>query len=234
MLLDPRRQPRVIAPPDRAARRFCAAVVLWAVTAWAAVAALNFIVNPYAQYPTQLVPPRVRTSRAQKLQLLNQMQPAPEGLILGSSRVMKLEPDYLQALTGYEFFNAGVNYGKPEDALAWVRYYQQHVGRAPRMIILGLDVAAFADDPPVDARLLSLPALAEQVPEAVRWRDRGRRWQELLSWQQSRASLQSLLLLATGSQPGAEDESFRADGLLIYHLREQQTAGRSLRFCRGA
>lgn len=221
MLLDPRRRRPIAVAPDVAARQFCVAVVLWACAAWTIVAALNFIVNPYAQYPTRLFPPRVQTSRAEKLHLLQQ-QPLPEGLVLGSSRVMKLEPDYLQAASGCSFFNAGVDYAKPEDYLAWLRYYQQLAGHAPRIVVLGLDVPAFAATQPVDARLLGLPPLARQVPEALRLRDRWRRWQELLSWQQSCASLQSLYRFVTEPAADSPSESFRRDGLLVYHRREQQ------------
>ncbi len=222
MLLDPRRPRSVEVLPERAARRFCWTVVAGSGIAWLIVAALNFIVNPYGQYPPRFFPAQVQASRAKKLQLLQQTEPEPEGLILGSSRVMKLEPDYLEQQTGYRFFNAGVNYGTPEDWLALVRYYPQAVGHAPRIILLGLDVSAFSERLPVDARLLTLPPLAGQIPEAIRLRDRGRRWQQLLSWQQTRASLQSLYHWGMQKALPEPVESYRPDGLLIYHLREQQ------------
>ena len=112
------------------ARRFCHAVVALAASAWSAVALLNWTVNPYAQYAPHFIPPLVQTSCAEKVALLQHRDPRPTGLILGSSRVMKLEPTYLQQKTGLRFFNAGVNHGKIEDVLAFVRFYEQQYGHA--------------------------------------------------------------------------------------------------------
>jgi hypothetical protein len=143
-------------------------------------------------------------------------------LVLGSSRVLKLEPDYLTRHTGVPFFNAGVNHGKAEDYLALLRYYRQALKRSPQVVVLGLDVCGFAETSPVDARLLSQPELAQLVPEAVAFRDRYRRWQELLSWQQTKSSIESLFRGARWSPEAAPLESIRADGLIVYHQREQQ------------
>ena len=199
-------------------------IVLLSITAWASVACLNFIVNPYAQYPVRYFEPLVQTSRAQKVLLLGQMAAPPDGLILGSSRVLKLEPDYLQEQTTLAFFNAGMNYAKPEDHLAVLRHYHEETGRLPRMVILGLDITAFSDANPVDARLLCQPELARQIPDAINFRDRYRRWQELLSWQQTKMSIQSLRRQFSGDTDEPAVESYRPDGLLVYHQRESQIA----------
>ncbi len=204
------------------ARRFSGLVLGMAATAFAGLAGLNFIVDPYAQYPPEVMPPLVQTSRATKVRLLQEAESPPAGLVLGSSRVLKLEPDYLQQKFGHEFFNAGVNYGKPEDFLALLRFYYQRFQRYPCTIVLGLDVNAFSDVTPVDARLLASPDLASQIPEAIPWRDRFQRWHELLSWQQTKCSLQSVAKHWSQSVPPPPSESFRADGLLVYHERERQ------------
>jgi hypothetical protein len=87
-----------------------------------------------------------------------------------------------------------------------------------------LDVSAFSDANAIDARLLCQPDLARQIPDVINFRDRYRRWQELLSWQQSKMSIQSVRrhLAGTVDQPAAE--SYRPDGVLVYHEREQQMA----------
>ena len=188
------------------------------------IAVVNFVVNPYAQYATCFFTPMVQTSRAQKVAMVAARDPLPAGLILGSSRVLKLEPDYLQAQTGYPFFNAGVYYGKPEDYLAFLRYYQDRFERAPRMIVLGVDVYAFSDVLPPDARLLNNVSLASRVPEAITVADRFHRWQELLSWQQTKLSVKSLLMHVRSTELPAPAESFRPDGLLVYHERESDIA----------
>lgn len=202
-------------------RLFCQVFLGVTLGLFVAIAATNFVVNPYAQYAPKVLQPLVQTSRAQKVELLDVCH-EPEGLILGSSRVLKFEPDYLQKQTGLTFFNAGVNYGKPEDFLALFRYWRDTRKNAPKMLIVGVDVIAFTDGLPPDARLLGNSSLACRVPEAISVSDRMQRWRELLSWQQSRMSLSSLKLhLSAGSLP-VPVESFRNDGLIVYHQRESE------------
>lgn len=203
-------------------RRFCQVFLAIACLLFGCIAATNFVVNPYAQYAPSSFKPMVQTSRAQKVELLASSDPIPEGLILGSSRVLKLEPDYLEERTGYRFFNAGMNYGKTEDFLAFLRYYHDTFGQTPKMVVVGLDVNAFTDGSPPDARLLSNTALACRVPEAINLSDRMHRWRELLSWQQTKTSLKSLKMHVRSESTPEPVESFRNDGLIVYHQRERE------------
>ena len=205
-----------------ASRRFCVQCLAMCALGFAAIATLNFVVNPYAQYPTRLFRPLVQTSRSQKVEILKRLSPPPEGLVLGSSRVLKLEPDYLESKTGIRFCNVGVNYGKVEDYLAMLRLYEETYGRSPRMVVIGLDIHGFSDSIPTDARLLSNPLLSAQVPDVIPFADRFHRWEELLSWQQTKMSLKSLR--SRGADDAAPIKSFRDDGLIVYHQREQQIA----------
>lgn len=214
-----------LSPEQRMARTFCRVVLLLTTTAWLTVATLNFAVNPFAQYPTRMMDPLVQTSRTEKVALLGRYSQPPHGLILGSSRVLKFEPDYLHRQAGITCFNAGMNYARAEDMLAFLRHYRTRYGHLPRRILIGLDVASFSDAARVDARLLSERTLGPLVPEAYSLVDRTRPWQELLSWQQTKHSLLSLKRLAERSKhemPDAPVESFRPDGLLVYHQRERE------------
>jgi|GEM_PF-2005355 len=205
-------------------RQFCLVTGGICALAFGAIAALNYVVNPYAQYRTQVLPPLVQPSRAEKLSLLTNMSPEPSGLILGSSRVLKLEPNYLEDKTGLRFFNAGVNYGKPEDYLAFLRLYRQHFERAPEMLVVGVDVVAFSDGSPMDARLLGNSKLCGTVPDIIPFEDRFHRWKELLSWQQLKMSAKSMKRELKGEAEESPQESFRDDGLIVYHQRESELA----------
>lgn len=205
-------------------RAFVATVLGLASIAFLAVAALNFCVNPYAQYPTNIVEPLVQTSRAQKIALLSQHAAAPDGLLVGSSRILKYEPEYLQTRLGHTFFNAGVNYGKPEDHLAFVRFYENKFGCLPKTLIVGLDVHGFNDNLPTDARLLNNRELVCRIPDAVPFTDRFQSVKELLSWQQTMSSIRSLKRTSDESTDDTPSESFQDDGLIVYHDREQQIA----------
>jgi hypothetical protein len=205
-------------------RRFCWQFVVCFVIAIALVASLNFIVNPMAEYPTQFFRPAVQTPRIEKLNLLRSADPIPDGLVLGSSRVMKLEPDYLSRQTQLCFFNAGVNYALPEDHLAIYRWYKQQFGRAPRMVVLGIDVYSFSEQIKADPRLINHPELVSMIPEAVTLSDRCKRWEDLLSWQQTRESVRSLLIQLRQRKFPEPDDVYRDDGLLVYRKREREIA----------
>ncbi|MEZ6117521.1 MAG: SGNH/GDSL hydrolase family protein [Pirellulaceae bacterium] len=204
------------------AKRFCTLFFSITAAAFVGIAMLNFLVDPYAQYSPEMLRPLVQTSRAEKVALFRKLPAPPEGLILGSSRVLKFEPDYLHEKTGLRFFNAGVNYAKSEDHLALVRYFENEHHVRPRMIVLGLDLSSFSDGNPIDARLLSDPCLSPQLKDVVPLEQRVHRWKELLSWQQTKNSIKSIKLAVTQSYPQQDAESFRPDGLLVYHEREAQ------------
>lgn len=202
-------------------RRFLIAFSVTLLTLIAGVAVLNWIVDPFAQYGSGRFASVVRTSRGEKLRLLEAFGP-PDGLILGSSRVMKLEPQYLAHKTGLKFFNAGVYYGRPEDYLALLRSYHAVFHRWPKSVMVGIDIDAFVEHPGPDARLIRNELLRSQVQELLTLDDRTRRYRELLSWQQTTASVRSLARGEAMRREAAEEESFEFDGKIVYHRREAE------------
>lgn len=188
------------------------------------VAALNLVVNPSAQFPTHFFSPVIQTSRAEKMDLLDALPAAPEGLILGSSRVMKVEPEYLEHRTGLRFFNAGVNYARPEDHLAILRYALHRFDQPPRMVILGIDPSSFADSDAPDPRLIVEPRLSRQIPEQITLATRVEIWKDLLSWGETKRSLKSLKVHVLDGGVPAPVEHYEADGRIVYDQREQQIA----------
>ena len=205
-------------------KSFVITVLGMAGSAFVVVAALNLYVNPYAQYPTNFIEPLVQTSRAQKTELLATQESPPAGLLLGSSRVLKYEPAYLKERLGQSFFNAGVNYGKSEDYLAFLRFYENQFGCLPQTVIIGLDVHGFNDHLSTDSRLLNNRQLICSIPEAIPFSDRFQSLKELLSWQQTMSSLRSLRRASDEGGVEPPHESFRSDGMIVYHERERQIA----------
>ncbi len=201
--------------------RFVRMCVAMSTLGLAIVAIVNLVVNPFAQYPTRFCRPLVQTSRSEKVERLSNYSTAPDGLIMGSSRVLKYEPAYLRSRTGQTFYNAGVNYGKPEDYLAMLRYYQRRFGRMPKTVLIGLDVHGFNHQLKTDARLLSHKQLVSCIADTVPWRDRFQSSQELLSWQQFMASLRSIRC-QLGAKANEPEVVFSNDGLADYVLRQRQ------------
>lgn len=71
---------------------------------------INNIVNLYRDYGTTFFRPLVQTARKDKVGLLSQFENKPEAVVIGSSRVMRMEPDYLDSIFVYDFFNLGVKF----------------------------------------------------------------------------------------------------------------------------
>jgi hypothetical protein len=186
----------------------------------ATVALVNAVVDPYGQYRTGWFKPIVQDSRAEKLALFNQLEKAPDGLILGSSRVLKFEPAYLKQVTGKTFFNAGVNHARPADFLAWIRCYETRWGVYPKCVVLGVDTAFFDSHPPIDGRVSAEPNLAKHVPEHISLADRWSHWTQLLGFQQCKSSLQSIVRTLRHREPTEPVEYFDSDGRIVYRERE--------------
>ncbi|TWT66911.1 hypothetical protein Pla123a_43390 [Posidoniimonas polymericola] len=204
-------------------RRFLIAFTATVTAAFLAVSALNWGIDPYDQYGPHGLPPLTLTSRGAKSTAIAQAAGAARGLVLGSSRVLKVSPEQLESLTGARFYNAGVYYGRPEDFLALVRRYGSVNGRPPSELVIGLDVDAFADRVGPDPELLRVPELRSEVPECVTLSDRWQPVRELLSWRQTTGSLR--LLYATARHRAPENEEFFApDGSIVYAERDQRLA----------
>ncbi len=202
-----------------APKQFCKLFGLILVTGLAAIATLNFIVDPYAQYATGILPPVVQTTRIEKVAALSAMPDAPCGLILGSSRVLKIEPEYLKRQTGFDFYNAGVNYARPEDILAIVRFIESSKKNLPKICIMGLDVAAFNETIPPDERLIANRQLRPFASEVMSIENRLRTLTDLITFKQTKSSISSIAANLSGSE-NIPHESFQTDGLIVYHHRE--------------
>jgi len=104
---------------------------------------INVLGNGTGLFPSSFFP--ATTERAWKTRRLDESvrdcRP-PKVIILGSSRVMQLQPKYVQAVTGRTTFNYGVSGATPTDWLAQLRYLLK-IGCTPESIILGIDENAF-------------------------------------------------------------------------------------------
>src|SRR5262249_16992690 len=106
--------------------------------------------------------------RAQKMFLFKEyMQKQPVGgLLLGSSRSMKLDPKEWQAALGVPFFNFGVEYARAEDYLA-IYHWVRRQGVTPRYVVIGLDVDALDNNDLPDERLQTNEELKHSLDEVL-------------------------------------------------------------------
>jgi hypothetical protein len=69
---------------------------------------------------------------------------APQVLVMGSSRMMQVQPAYVEALTGKTTFNYGVSAATPVDFITQLRYVLR-IGAKPEVVIVGVDEASCAN-----------------------------------------------------------------------------------------
>jgi len=203
-------------------KRFCGCVLTVVVSCLIGVAAFNWIINPYGQYCSDLLQPIVQDSRSEKVDLFERLASPPQGLILGSSRAMKFEPEYLQSRTGKTFFNFAVNHGRPEDFLAIVRYYRQGTKGFPKILIVGVDVASLTDAVPNDARLSAEPRLYSLAKDTSSWNDAFDQFSQLFSYQQLTSSIASIRNLILSKKSSVTEQFFSDDGVIQYVNRQSQ------------
>ncbi len=206
----------------RAWQSFVRPFLLIVVVALLGIASLNYCVNPEGLYDTQLVPQILWGVRPQKLVMLKSLEPKPEALIFGSSRVMNLWPAQVQAATGLRTFNAGVDSGKAEDYYILLRYAVEQAHIQPRLLIIGCDVEAFHDHEPVHYFLQQPSFLSSFL-----WRSQSQDWRwrnftELLSHQQTELAVESLYKSARGNNHAFSH--LEEDGHVRFDTWEHQRA----------
>jgi hypothetical protein len=210
-------------------QRFSVCVGGFVVCGLACIALFNWTINPFGQYSSHCLAPIVQESRRQKVDLFENLEAEPEGLILGSSRALKFEPHYLLQRTSKTFFNFAVNHGRPEDYLAIVRYYRHRFGHYPKTLLIGVDVAALNDVVPDDARLTAEPRLYAFAKETSWWNDEFDRFSQLFSYRQFTSSIDSLRRCILPSVR-ERDEAYDSDGVIQYVKRQSQMESNSYDF----
>ncbi len=199
-------------------RRFLALLV----GAVACIAALNFLVNPESIYPTNLLPAVTWNTRPAKAEMMDRAQPRPQALILGSSRIMKLDPALVERLTGLPAFNAGVNVAMTEDYYVLLRYAVEHAHLPLKLVVIGVDVDAFHDREPINDYLLQPNPLGSYLLKGEARYAAWKRFTTLFNGYQTKLSFISLWdSLVRKRKP---NYSFEADGYLHFNALEAERA----------
>jgi hypothetical protein len=151
--------------PGAEARSFVRLFVLLTVGCLLAQAAFNLLVNPWGLYPTQVLQARLVDERYKKCALLQQAKPRPEQLILGTSRMMRFEPEHLRARTGLSTFNAAIPGAVPVDFLVLYRYAAEAVQAPIKSVVLGVDALVFFEGAANYQAIENNPQLRRFLPE---------------------------------------------------------------------
>ena len=210
--------------PPEVWTRFVLLFLLLLVLQLGAVTGMNYLVNPRGMYATTLLRPVVANVRAEKAYLLMHMQPKPQALILGSSRVMKIAPATVERLTGLRTFNAGNLTAYTEDHYVTLRYAMEQAGAKPRLLLLGLELEALHDHEPMNEFLLEVNPVSAFLQKGENRQGHWKRLVKLLSWNESELSLRSLRHRAAGSQEAEPALRIEPDGRLVYVQLEKDLA----------
>ena len=182
------------------------------------------LVDPDSEYGTGKFPPPLANARETKQRMFKAFAATHkvEGLILGSSRSMQLEPDLAKQLTGYTFFNFSVQNAMVEDYLAAYRWVLAQ-GADPKLLVVGVDVEALDPADKIDQRLLhnetlmtalqgTSPARFQRIASTI-----GRSIDEL--------NIENASAIAKGVElkvrPARQTDVVEADGHTEYPLDEQ-------------
>lgn len=174
-------------------------------------AGMNLLVNPFGSYGTHLFEPITLSTRRPKLVLHAQRRPAPEIVLLGSSRSFAFEPAYVEARTSRPTFNAAVHAASTRDYLNLARCLARR-DTFPSLLIVGLGVEQMIveSSQPVERPdpLAKCASVDEESIVATLRNYRG-----LLTMEEAWASLRVLALDLRGRP--APRFTFAADGMVI-------------------
>ena len=204
--------------------RFLRAFVLGVVCAAGIFLAMAALVNPRGVFPWQAFPQPLPNYRARKLAVLAATAGDFGGLVLGSSRSMKLDPVVLQARTGLRYFNLAMLGADPEDYPAVWRYYlQKH--RAPQALVIGIDLNGFSEaEASANFRrnpelIAALEGRARRPVEQLRDLLREAKGELTVDYAKD---IGASIHQAFSPQP--ENFQFRSDGVLVYNRFDQAIA----------
>ncbi|WP_102127680.1 hypothetical protein [Deinococcus planocerae] len=209
---------------------FLRVVLGWILVFTLALGAVLWYVDPRGQFGGGRFPTVTLDARRQKMDLFRtfEAQAPVEGLILGSSRTMKLDPAVFSERTGLRFFNFTVDAAKAEDYLSIYRWARAQ-GAPIRRVMLGLDVEALHDDNMYFTNFRHNPELRRMLSQGqggaalVGVSASVSRFKDMFTVDYLRDTLR-VVASAARSEERVPFMQFTANGYLHYPGREQQRA----------
>jgi hypothetical protein len=179
-------------------RRFVIALLVAAFALVGSAATLNVLVDPYGELGTGLIPSGAPRDAGIKANLVSHLSQPPQLVVLGSSRALKIEPQYMRSLTGLRTFNAAIRDATPVDSYAFMRLIHDHFPQSHPHYLWLLDVEAFRSNG-FSPGLRHTPSLLRYVKKisnpGVPWSDALPR---MLTWQETEDSARLLHAWYTG------------------------------------
>jgi hypothetical protein len=199
---------------SRGQRRFVAGVLTGAVALLGCVGAFSALVDPYGFVGSAVFPTAILSDRATKACLAERLPIAPQLVVYGSSRAMKVDPAFVSRLTGLRSFNAAVSSASPADVWAFANFLHDRFPGERKHVIWLLDVESFRARP-LDPGLLETPALARYFSASAQVGARLDSLWQLFSWK----AAQDAFRVATSRKASAATRvpcTYRTNGVTEY------------------
>jgi hypothetical protein len=164
-----------------------AGVLTGALLLLGCVGAFNAVIDPYGFVGSAVFPTAILSDRATKACLAERLHVAPQLVIYGSSRAMKVDPAYVSRLTGLTSFNAAVSSATPADEWAFANFLHDRFPAGGERVLWLLDVESFRARP-LDPGLLETPALGRYFSASARAGAKLDSAWSLLSWRAAQDS----------------------------------------------
>jgi hypothetical protein len=229
--------PEMPASAGKRVRGYVLFIMLAALLLMTSAAVVNALVDPYGILGTGIFPTATTSDRSVKANIIQKLKQAPQLIVLGSSRSMRYDPEYLQQKTGLRTFNAGVNIiGGAADVWAMTNFIHDRFPQAHPKYLWLVDVETFTTT--VKASLTAEPRLAQYLDKTTGTAGRAGSalttltddLKSLLSWATTRDSLRILMHRSTATtKEQAFAKQFRANGGIAAKVmspaeRQHQTA----------
>jgi hypothetical protein len=188
---------------------------------------LNYFVDPYGIYKSGLFPTSEINYYQNKIQSYKAFDPPPQCLILGSSRVLAMDPQIVERETGRRSFNFAVPGAKAETFYAILRFAIDYNNPPIDTIIVGVDPESFHPTLPIQPESLFIDGISKYYiydPQAKKtWWDK---FTLLLTLEQTSESISSIQRVVK-NMAGKPKMEFRPDGMQIWiQLNKQIEEGK--------
>ena len=205
---------------DRASRRFTRTFLAALLAGLAFAAGLAWYTDPLRTFGTGHAGSFLTVEFDIKPKALLELDPSPQALVLGTSRVMKLKPECITELTGYSAFNFGLTSSRAEDWSAAYRFVRAHSKAPLRELVIGADIDGFDNHAPTEPRLLSSVYLRPYLDDSwnMSW---GVVARALFGWQAFKYGMLLMWYQVHPSSRPAPKMSFDPRGFVLYDYWER-------------
>jgi len=184
------------------------------------IALFNIIVDPFDLYGVNIVEPWEFNRYERKLELFKAYNSPPEVLILGSSRVETIDPDYVTMLTGKPCFNWGLTNGEPGSMLAALSMALNEYNAPIDTVIIGIDPSTFNPEFEVNAQGRLVHAYTRYFLKEPAWTQYSIKLGRLFTIEQIKGGLKALLR-SVNPDKGREDKGYDPDGKAVYNDKDE-------------